>query len=323
MRQDDIENWALDIIERVLNGQLVEDSRVELKSEWPKASKMTARKLAGHANAARGEPILWLIGLKERGREVCGVEVTEVSDWFNSVEANFDGLAPALTPVHVPYDGKTVTALHFDTDRRPFVVKNPFSTQEKGNVVTLEVPWRDANRTHSAKRDELIKLLNPVKKLPTLKLLSGGLNVPQSSMRSGGDHVWMNLNLEIYIEARDAEILTIPFHECSAMIKSCDSLDSYDCKHGRFLHPTSCEKPGERGQHMSHWRSSGFARIDGAGFIETMTCCFVPKELMEDQELEATLKVRLAGIDELVPITGRFVHKGHKKDLAAIWEFQA
>lgn len=66
MRMNDIENWALKIIDRVQSSQPVEDSRVELKAQWPVELNKAARQIAGHANAAHGESILWLIGIDEK-----------------------------------------------------------------------------------------------------------------------------------------------------------------------------------------------------------------------------------------------------------------
>ena len=62
MRRHEIEDWALRIIEQVESGQPNEDYRVELKAQWPD-TREAARRIAGHANAAHGEPILWLIGV--------------------------------------------------------------------------------------------------------------------------------------------------------------------------------------------------------------------------------------------------------------------
>jgi hypothetical protein len=53
MRPPEIEAWALDVIRRVSSGQPHEDFRVELKADWITTEK-AARRLAGHANAARG-----------------------------------------------------------------------------------------------------------------------------------------------------------------------------------------------------------------------------------------------------------------------------
>lgn len=67
MRSAEIERWALEIARRVENQQPVEDSRVELKRAWPTNYANAARRIAGHANAARGEAVLWLIGIDETG----------------------------------------------------------------------------------------------------------------------------------------------------------------------------------------------------------------------------------------------------------------
>ena len=66
-----IESWALRVLERVGNRQSVEDSKVELKAKWPDPVK-AARRIAGHANAARGESILWLIGADEKQGVITG-----------------------------------------------------------------------------------------------------------------------------------------------------------------------------------------------------------------------------------------------------------
>jgi hypothetical protein len=57
MRPSEIENWTLKIIDQLKAGQQIEESRVELKTTWID-SQEAARKIAGHANAARGEEIL-------------------------------------------------------------------------------------------------------------------------------------------------------------------------------------------------------------------------------------------------------------------------
>ena len=63
MRNHEIEAWVWQLIENVESGHQIEDSRIELKSEWIPAEK-AARRIAGHAKAARGTPILWIIGIE-------------------------------------------------------------------------------------------------------------------------------------------------------------------------------------------------------------------------------------------------------------------
>jgi hypothetical protein len=82
MRAHEIESWALATIDRVVRNQPVEDSRVELKAEWPRDPSRAARRLAGHANAARQEPILWLIGVDEGARSVPGADYANLAFWW-------------------------------------------------------------------------------------------------------------------------------------------------------------------------------------------------------------------------------------------------
>jgi len=215
MRANDIENWALDIIERVVSQQPVEDSRVELKSEWPKEHHKAARQIAGHANAARGEPILWLIGIDEKEATVTGADYTEISNWKQSIEACFNELAPTLVHINVPYKGKTVVALLWETDRRPFLVKNP-----KGGPISLEVPWRDAASTRTATRMDLLRLLYPVSKIPSFEIIKGYLKISNGERDSVGQMLCRGgLSLDVYIIPGSTERVVIPYHKCEAKVK--------------------------------------------------------------------------------------------------------
>src|SRR5262249_53745692 len=101
-----IETWAIRVIEQVEAKQPYEDARVELKAEWTDPQK-AARQIAGHANAARGEPILWLIGV-DKDRGVTGADYNELANWYPQVQSQFDALAPRLVDVNVPWKGLTV-----------------------------------------------------------------------------------------------------------------------------------------------------------------------------------------------------------------------
>lgn len=71
MTNQELEIWTLDIISALIKDQPIEDSRIGLKSEWPEPSK-AAHHLAAHANAARGTPILWLVGIDEKAKRILG-----------------------------------------------------------------------------------------------------------------------------------------------------------------------------------------------------------------------------------------------------------
>lgn len=144
-----------------MTGKGAEDSRVEFKSRWPETDKVH-RQLAGHANSARGEGIVWVIGINEKQRTYTNPEPPDLAAWWSQVSAKFDDKYPELTDLTVSLgDGNYVTALAFATDQAPYVIKS----HNSGNA-ELEVPWRDGTRTRSAKRLELIRILTPATKVP-------------------------------------------------------------------------------------------------------------------------------------------------------------
>src|ERR1051325_6941356 len=112
MRAIEIEAWGLRVLRALRNRSFVEDSVVELKADWPDPRK-AARQVGGHANAARGEPILWLVGADEK-RGVVGANYDELSSWYSRLKAEFDGIAPSLDNINILLDDATVAALCFD-----------------------------------------------------------------------------------------------------------------------------------------------------------------------------------------------------------------
>lgn len=212
MTKQEIEFRVHNIIERVLKKQPVEDDTVELKSEWIEPAQ-AARRLAAHANCARGIPILWIIGLDET-RGLIGADMNEVSNWYNAIKSRFDEeICPNLDIyINVPYSdfGKTVTvvALLFETDRVPYVIKN-----DAGGKITREVPWREANSTDSAKRSDLIKILVPLQRNPIFEILGGSIVL---TTLKPSNKKQFKLHLDLYITPRTNDLLVIPNHRCKA-----------------------------------------------------------------------------------------------------------
>jgi hypothetical protein len=160
MTKAQIESWVWDVVIRLRSRQPIEDTRVELKREWTDPAK-AARHIAGLANAAGGDQVLWIIGLDEKAEEpVIGVATAEYSNWWSHVCSRFDELAPHVEELTVPVDDKTLMALLIDTDRAPFVTTNPSFGTEKTSI-EREVPWREGQHTRSARRSDLIRLLAP------------------------------------------------------------------------------------------------------------------------------------------------------------------
>lgn len=207
MKDHEIEVWALRVIDDVKNGKLSEDSRVEVKSGWLSADK-AARRIAGHCNAARGEYVLWVIGVDEKKKTVVGADENELSNWWAQVQSEFDGLPPSLTDRLVYSGDKTVCALLFDTSRRPFVVKNPARGAAK-----LEVPWREGTAVRSARREDLIRVLSPLEQQPEFELLRAEA---WADIRETQDPQRVNLtwNLKVlgYLWVKPESTLVIPFH---------------------------------------------------------------------------------------------------------------
>jgi hypothetical protein len=210
MRPAELETRVHDILDRVERGDPLEDSLVECKAEWPVSDEKTARRLAAHANAARGEHILWLFGVDEKGRRVPGVSTTEFSDWFAGLKKSFDE-AWAPNPelnINVPRNGVIVVAVLFETSRGPYLVTNP-----KGGQIQFEVPWREGNSTRTARRRDLLRLLVPLQKVPELELISASLNARK---RVEGQHgpweIRFDLGLGLYILTRDSSRISIPGH---------------------------------------------------------------------------------------------------------------
>jgi hypothetical protein len=171
MRRQELEARVLDLLDRVERGQPVEDSTVELKMAWPVDTRRTARQIAGHANAARGDRILWIIGADEGGRRVVSADEQELANWWPAVAQHFDGVTPALVSnLAVPRDSVTVVALLFDTTRAPFVVRT-------GTEPALEVPWRRGNSTRTARREDLLRLLVPTFRRPSIEVLAAQVQV--------------------------------------------------------------------------------------------------------------------------------------------------
>ena len=216
MRPGELEFKVLGILERVEKGMPLEDSQVECKAEWPTCDAKTARQLGGHANAARGQPVLWLFGVDEKAKRIPGVATTEFSDWYAAVRKHFEE-AWAPDPecsINVSWKGVTVRAVLFETNRAPYVRKN-----SEGGAIQFEVPWREADSTRTAKRRDLLRLLVPLQKMPELEITSANLNARKRTEGQHGDWaIRLDLDVGLYILTRDNSRITIPGHRSTFSI---------------------------------------------------------------------------------------------------------
>lgn len=229
-----LEAWVLRVVDQVAHGGHSEDSRVELKREWPKPAN-AARLLAGHANAARGASILWIIGLDERAG-VYGAPKEELANWYSGVKQCFDGVAPDLYDLSVVVGEKTLVALLFETDRAPYVVRNPTYGSQGGGSVEREVPWREGRSTFSARREHLVRLLVPAMDLPEVEVLSCTVSVPSGQNSDATDVETWHLSGALYFTPRGGDVV-IPFHRVKLAVTQGLHQHIYPWAHFRMYPP--------------------------------------------------------------------------------------
>src|SRR5579872_6768079 len=170
MQRYEIEAWVYRIAERIKAKQPIEDSHVELKREWPDPND-AARRIAGITNASHGSPTLLVVGIDEKAFQITGADYNNLATWWPQVQSEFESRwAPQMTDANVVIDGLTVVALVFNSERRPFLVKNA-EFGKSPNKVEFEVPWREASRVRTAKRQDLIMILSSAADLPRITVL--------------------------------------------------------------------------------------------------------------------------------------------------------
>jgi hypothetical protein len=293
MRLHEIESWALRIIEQVRLRQPIEDTRVELKAKWPDDPKKAARWIAGHANAARGEPILWLIGVDERKGEIPGVDFVDLASWYNAVKASFDELAPEPVSLNIPVEDVTIAALYFETERAPFVVK-----VAEGGTVQREVPWREATGIKSATRSQLLKLLSPLQKLPSIEVVSSLLKTgkPWVSAKSEEYLPW-EVYTALFLTQPTEQETVIPSHRCSI---------SFQIAGHKMFGPFSAgiEFRGAGWANVNATKTG--ASIKGSGLFELRYKVHLKREsnIESDFNYEAKLSLTLrpSNLDAVIPI---------------------
>jgi hypothetical protein len=321
MRKSDIEAWVLRIVDQVEAKQPHEDSRVELKAEWPSPEK-AARQIAGHANAARGEDILWIVGLDE-SKGLVGADNTELANWLPQVRKHFDQLTPDVTDVNVPVNGKVLTALLLSTERAPFVVRNPVFGKPDAGPVELEVPWREGRKTRSATRSDLLRLLVPITRLPTVEMLGAWIHVAEPSPSSSQSYSW-DITAHLYLVPGDSKTLIIPCHRCHIRIKTGDGALNIE---GMSLEPRigpSIVKFGLDSVTVACTKSEAVIHGGGALDVRAHIITSVTHGLPEpDTEVRMRVSLTPAGADKSVAVEEKLERAkgqlGH--GLAATWSF--
>jgi hypothetical protein len=297
-----LESWVLQVLSTLRGGIKVEDSRIEFKRTWPSPEK-AARRLAGHANAARGAEIVWIIGVDENAGPV-GTESKELSDWWAGTVSWFDGPAPGLTDLVIHFEGRLFVALAFETDRAPYVVRNPLFGQQGGGSISFEVPWREGTSVRSASRADLIRLLVNQISVPEIEALNGyGVmravkNFPSNDVAG----IAVSFNLWVYFTPRSEGTTVIPFHRCSCAARSIVGnklMEDFEVSVNR---PSTYHPSGSRPDSVTMERTSSELIVHGPG-----KCQLVAERQNNElpawiQNSELALRFRIAVIDADSPV---------------------
>jgi hypothetical protein len=302
MRKADIEAWALRVIDRAVNKQPNEDASVELKSDWPTDYYKTARQIAAHANAARGESILWLMGVDQK-KGVTGADSLELANWWPGVRTHFDELYPTMqADLNIPWQGLTVVALLFETDRAPFLIRIPQHGSRDGPAASLEVPWREGTNTRSAKRSDLLRLLVPLQRSPSFEALRGTL-ISRKLLDASTKPIALDwqANLTLYVSPRAENRVVIPFHKCGGTLDIAGALPAKSFDLMQLHPPLSMSSGGFRLLSETINSTPHELIINGPGMLELF--CKVQTPLTEGVDKEAMISVSLWPVDAERPVS--------------------
>ena len=208
MTNAELEAWVQELVARAVAGNTIEDAVVECKAALPETPNKAARQLAGFANAARATEVLLLVGVDDDAHQLTGARVTDSAQWWTQVQKAFDGPAPELViAIDVRTPTGVVHAMLLGTARAPFVVRVP--DRPDG---LLEVPWRVATGTRSARHEELLEVIVPRVAAPRFEILDAWLEIRQQVER---ETLW-TLHVTAYIETKSQAIF--PDHRAQAFV---------------------------------------------------------------------------------------------------------
>ena len=333
MRRQEVEYWALNIIESVQNSDAIEDGRVELKADFIDAVK-AARRIAGHANAARGESILWIIGIDEKNG-INNISGTDLAEWWPKVQSHFDSHVPGLQDFVLNVDGTPIYLLHFDTSEAPFVIKNPKFGTRNGGSVEREVPWREGTKVRSATREDLIKLLLPTVSLPDVEVLETNVTVqkkegidpsfsPQDDEIKKEPHLEWVFRITFYITPKTNETIVFPIHNTQLKF-SVNTISSDNCSIAklRYSRPTIYGGHNSRPDSASIETTSSEALIHLPGKLYLNGYYYEPEREFDNtkKSMDLTFSVIPSGLDRSIVKRIKLIPDPDENHYMARWYF--
>lgn len=175
----------------------------------------------------------------------------------------------------MPIEGKTLIALLFETNRAPFLVKN---NNPQCGQIEVEVPWRELTKTRTARRSDLIRLLEPLIHSPNIEIFTAEFTIYPVTT-NGKDRVYQyHVKIATYITPRSRDSIFIPCHRCNLSLLLGDVTIS-DWQTVRLTPP-----PGAIGMLGSHTirATDTEAIIDGLGQLQVEFWTIQPSHFLDE-----------------------------------------
>lgn len=223
MRAIDLETRVLAAVERIRNGEKIENDLIECKRGWPSDNK--ARQLAGSLNRAAGDPVIYVIGIDEKDGSIHDTSDTDILDWWNQIVGQFDQVpAEMVRHIDVPINAtESVVGIAFSSDRAPYLVKTGSARP------SLEIPMREGTGTRTARRDEVMRMLAPALRVPTVTVLESDFAashhpaiVPDENSFNKyqrEESVGVFGTTEFFVEHDGRDLVTLPAHSMSGVME--------------------------------------------------------------------------------------------------------
>lgn len=223
MRAIDLETRVLAAVERVRNGEKIESDLIECKRTWPGENK--ARQLAGSLNRAAGDPVIYVIGIDEKDGSIYDTSDTDILNWWNQIVGQFDQVpAEMVRHIDVPISAtESVVGIALSSDRAPYLVKTGSARP------SLEIPMREGTGTRTARRDEVMRMLAPTLRVPTVTTLESTFSashhpaiVPDLNSENNyqrEESVGVNGTAEFFVEHDGRDLVTLPSHSMTGVME--------------------------------------------------------------------------------------------------------
>jgi hypothetical protein len=238
--------------------------------------------------------VLWVIGLDER-RGVVPASAMDTAKWLAQVAAEFNGIVPDCVDLKIPTESGNLTALVFDTSRRPYVVRNPVHGNTGGGPVSLEVPWRIGTAIRSARREDLIRLLAPLQGLPNIEVLKATATAAEKTrhvVAPSTENVqslsWY-FSLTLYVTPENNDRVVLPIHKASVEFRHGNG-SWVSCPILRFSAPQRIGRSGQDPDSHTIATTASEAVIFGSG---KLYLCGSYDEPLQTIHNEGPLEIRV------------------------------